>query len=195
MNGHMQVNIAEKLPAAAPIESLEALQAVSDSQRHRVVTLLIEEPLTARELAERLGIGRTRLYYHLDLLEKHGLIRVTETRVVSGILERTYRAVARSFRVDRALLTARSSEAEVNDAQASILDAVAGDLRARPPAHRAAENDVMVSRRFLRLSESRRRELCDRLSSLVREYEDSESGDAPDVEVALAVFPAQKIVS
>lgn len=192
----MQVNIGEELLASAPIESLEALRVVSDSQRHRVVTLLIEEPLTARELAGRLGIGRTRLYYHLDLLEKHGLIRVTETRVVSGILERTYRAVARAFRVDRALLSAHSSEEEVNDAQASILDAVAGDLRARPPAHRrAAENDVMVSRRFLRLSESRRRELSDRLSALIQEYDDSESGEAPEVEVALAVFPAQKIVS
>lgn len=195
MNGHMQVNIVEDLPPVAAIESLEALQVVADSQRHRVVTLLIEEALTARELAERLGIARTRLYYHLDLLEKHGLIRVTETRVVSGILERTYRAVARAFRVDRALLSARSSESEVNDAQASILDAVASDLRARPANGRAAENDVMVSRSFLRLNASRRRELCERLNALIREYDDSESSDGHEVEVALAIFPAQKMPS
>ncbi|HET9394238.1 MAG TPA: helix-turn-helix domain-containing protein [Candidatus Rubrimentiphilum sp.] len=191
----MQVNIVEDLPPVAAIESLEALQVVADSQRHRVVTLLIEEALTARELAERLGIARTRLYYHLDLLEKHGLIRVTETRVVSGILERTYRAVARAFRVDRALLSARSSESEVNDAQASILDAVASDLRARPANGRAAENDVMVSRSFLRLNASRRRELCERLNALIREYDDSESSDGHEVEVALAIFPAQKMPS
>jgi sugar-specific transcriptional regulator TrmB len=195
MNGHMQVNMAQDLPAASPIESLEALQVVADSQRHRVVTLLIEEALTARELAKRLEIGRTRLYYHLDLLEKHGLIRVTETRLVSGILERTYRAVARAFRVDRALLSARSSESQVNDAQASILDAVASDLRARSANGRVAENDVMVSRTFLRLSESRRRELCDRLNTIVQEYHDSEPDGAPEIEVALAVFPAQKMPS
>ena len=31
-----------------------------------------------------------RLYYHVNLLEEHGLIRVTDTRLVSGIVERTY---------------------------------------------------------------------------------------------------------
>lgn len=181
----------ELLPAAAPIETLEALQVLADSQRHRIVTLLIEEPLTARELAKRLGIGRTRLYYHLDLLEKHGIIRITETRVVSGILERTYRAVARAFRVNRALLSARSSETAVTDAQASILDAVAGDLRARSLPGGQTDDDVMVSRTFLRLNEKSRRELSERLNAIVQEYRGHSDASDTETEVALAVFSAQ----
>ncbi len=43
------------------IQNLDALRALVDGQRHRIVTLLIEEPLTAKELAERpSGIARTR---------------------------------------------------------------------------------------------------------------------------------------
>lgn len=190
MNGHMKVNEVDILPSAA-IESVEALRVLVDSQRHRMVTLLIAEPLTARDLAERLGIGRTRMYYHLDLLEKHGLIRVVETRVVSGIQERTYRAVARTFRVDRTLLGASSSEPQIADAQAAILDAAAADLRARSIAGETKDDDVLVFRSFVRLSDARRRELRQRLSAVLEEYRDGESrGD--ETEIALALFPMAK---
>ena len=77
MNVHMQVNTPAQV---VPIEHLETLRVLVDSQRHRIVTLLIDEPQTARELAERLGLARTRLYYHLALLEQHGLIVVSSTR-------------------------------------------------------------------------------------------------------------------
>ncbi len=39
----------------------------------------------------------TRLYYHVGILERADLVRVTERRLVSGIEERTYRAVARDW--------------------------------------------------------------------------------------------------
>lgn len=187
MNGHMELNDA--VPAVAPIANLEALQVMVDGQRHRVVTMLMDEPLTAKEVAERLGIGRTRLYYHLDLLEKHGLIRVTDTRIVSGILERTYRAVARAFRVDRALLSSQASELQITDAQASIIDAVAQDLRARvmPGTPPPPDDDILVSRAFLRLDSARRKELRERLASLLDEYREADPGGA-ETEFAFAFF-------
>jgi DNA-binding transcriptional ArsR family regulator len=187
MNGEMPVNASEILDTVA-IQNLDALRALVDSQRHRIVTLLIDEPLTAKVLAERLGIARTRLYYHLAMLERRGLIRVVETRVVSGVQERTYRAVARTFRVDRALLASQATAAEVFDAQAAILDAVAGDVRARAvPDGTSPDDDVFVSRTFLRLTDERRRELGSRLKALVAEYRDGDA-DGSETELALALF-------
>jgi AcrR family transcriptional regulator len=48
---------------------------------------------TVKELAEALGVPPTRLYYHVKILEHAGLIEVVERRMVSGIEERTYRAI------------------------------------------------------------------------------------------------------
>lgn len=174
--------------ATAPIRSLDALRTLVDSQRHRIVTLLAEEALTAKELAERLGIGRTRLYYHLTMLEEHGLIQVVDSRVVSGIIERRYRAVARTFRVDRNLLAADASEDQIAGTQAAIIDSVAVDLHMRAAAQlSSSEEDLLVARMFLRLNELRRRELRARLSALIEEYRDADA-DGVETEFALAVF-------
>ena len=189
----MIVNEALEPAAVAPIEDLETLQVLVDSQRHRIVTLLMERPMTARELAAELGIGRTRLYYHLDLLEQRRIVRVVETRPVSGLTERSYRAVARAFRVDRALLATRASEPQIADTQAGLLDAMAADLRARATggAQDAADADVLVGRRFLRLDERRRRELRARLMALVDEYRDGDP-DGRETEVGVALFTTER---
>lgn len=189
----MAVNMAA--PEVVAIGSLEALRVLVDGQRHRIVTLLMHEPMTARDLAGRLGIGRTRLYYHLDLLQQHGIIRVVGTRLVSGIEERTYRAVARGFRVDRTLLAPHASEPQIADAQASILESVASDLRARAlsgePHSERDDSEVLVARTFLRLNDERRSELRARLAALIEHYRDADE-DGRDAELGLALFTTER---
>lgn len=89
------------------LTDIAQLKAISDPLRLRLVEAMndVQRGWTAKELAERLGTKQTKLYHHLNLLEQHGIIRVTETRLVSGILEKRYQVTARSFRVDRSLLT------------------------------------------------------------------------------------------
>lgn len=160
------------------IGRLEALRTVADSQRHRIVSLLIDAPMTAAELAQKIGSARTRMYYHLNLLEQHGFVHVVGERIVSGINEKTYRATARQFRVDRALLGAAASEPQIADAQASLLESVAEDLRMRAhsgnPMVEADDESVLVSRIFLKLSASRYAELRAKLVELAL------SGNEPD---------------
>lgn len=181
------LNIAE-IPALATISTLEALRAVSDSQRHRILTLLIREPLTASEIAKRLKIARTRVYYHLDLLEEHGFIRVVEERQVAAMIERTFRARARRFHVDRRMLASSSSESEVNAAQAALLERAADDLRSQ---HVGAEDDdddgVLVTRSFLRLTPERAAELRADIVALVENYSDA-CADGDSYEMTLALF-------
>ncbi len=189
MDGHMAVNVVEILDVA-PITDLETLRILSDSQRHRIVTVLMDEALTAKEVAQRLGLGRTRLYHHFGLLEQHGIIRVSGTRLVSGIVERTYRAVARAFRVDRSLLSSPASLAGITDAQASIVEAVAQDLHARAKARPSAEDDVLASRAFLKLNAAHRKNLRERLTAIVAEYRDGDP-DGDETEVATVMFTVE----
>jgi DNA-binding transcriptional ArsR family regulator len=85
------------------------LKVLSNPLRVEIVRQL-SEPRTVTEVAERLEYPRTKLYYHINLLEEHGLIRVVGSNLVSGIVEKQYQIAAREFRVDRALLAGGSAE-------------------------------------------------------------------------------------
>jgi len=61
----------------APPDRLVALgKAIGDETRLRVLRLLRDGPLTGTELADRLGIPRTSLHYHLSLLRAAGLVEI-----------------------------------------------------------------------------------------------------------------------
>ena len=172
------------LPAHHHIATLAALRAVSDARRHRILELLIAEPLGARAVATRLRMARTQVYYHLKLLERHGLIAVVEERVVARRLERIYRAVARHFRVDPALIGGGSPE--VAHARERILQNTLDDLRARglPPKPR---DGTIVARTFLRLHPAQLAELRGRLVKLFDGFAPTD-GDGVAVELAVALF-------
>src|SRR5262245_31172041 len=95
------------------IDDLATLRLLSDPLR------LIEElgvvPTTVKALARAMGMKPNRLYYHVNLLEQHGLVRVTHTRIVSGIVERTYALVARHFAVSEALALPTDVKRDVTD--------------------------------------------------------------------------------
>jgi DNA-binding transcriptional ArsR family regulator len=87
------------------IENPETLKILGDPLRIRIleqVSRLNEtgQLATAKLLAESLDVPQTKLYYHLNLLEQHELLRVAETGLVSGIVEKRYQIRAHRFRAD-----------------------------------------------------------------------------------------------
>jgi DNA-binding transcriptional ArsR family regulator len=100
-------------PAAQlTISDLEALKIMSDPLRLRLVDLLRQAPATVKHLAASMELAPRSLYYHINLLERHGLIRVVQTRLVSGIQEKTYRATAYLFIYDDLRPAAGADDAE-----------------------------------------------------------------------------------
>ncbi len=102
------------LPEPQPLKivhDLATLRVLTDPLRMRILALLEEKPRTVKEVARMLDLPPTRLYYHFNLLEKHDIIRVVGTRVVSGIIEKRYWITARHFEVDHALFTPATSAA------------------------------------------------------------------------------------
>ncbi len=62
-------------------ETLEQVRALSDPLRMEMVRQFAAHgPLTPPQVAARLGEKVHRLYHHLNELERHGLVRVVETR-------------------------------------------------------------------------------------------------------------------
>ena len=98
---------------AAAIEKAEefiardipTLKAMAEPLRMRLVMLLDHGDLTVKEMAAKLGVPPTRLYYHVRILEQHGLLRVASTRMVSGIEERRYASTAKTINVSDELLS------------------------------------------------------------------------------------------
>ena len=86
------------------IEDLDTLKVLADPLRLRLRELL-EQPSTVKQIAQKLNMLPTKLYYHINLLEKHNLIVLVDTRIVSGIIEKHYQISAKQIRVAKHLLS------------------------------------------------------------------------------------------
>lgn len=80
------------------------VKMMSDPMRMRIAEALTSEPRTVKELASVFDVPVTRLYYHIGLMEEHGMIYVAGTQMVSGIQEKRYQLIARNFSLDGDIL-------------------------------------------------------------------------------------------
>ena len=71
------------------VDDLEMLKVIAHNTRLDILQSL-KKPKTVKEIARLLKLPATKLYYHVNLMEKHGLIQVVETNIVSGIVEKKY---------------------------------------------------------------------------------------------------------
>ena len=115
------------MPAEAVTTETSAaarLKAASDPLRLRMGLLMFDDGHTVKELAETLNVPATRLYYHMKILEQHGLVEVVERRMVSGIEERRYRAVDDAWAFADSEMTGSAIE------QSGVIRAVFGAVQA-----------------------------------------------------------------
>jgi len=97
------------------IDDPAAAVVALDPMRSRLLAELAE-PGSAAALAERVGIARQKVNYHLRTLEAHGLVEVVEERRWGGLTERVLAATASSYVVSPAALgDAASDPAKASD--------------------------------------------------------------------------------
>lgn len=166
------------------IRDIETLRVVSDPLRRRMLELVREEPRTAKEMAAALQVSQTRLYYHIKLLEQHGLIKVAETRLVSGIVEKRYRTTAYRLTIDKSLIAPTSEGSDALDAYVSVvLDQVRSEINRSVDAglidlERTKEDELMprrlvLGRKWLRLTPEQLSEFSQRYSELFDAFEET----------------------
>lgn len=86
------------------IDSMSALRVLSQPLRLQIMEHLAVESLTVKELAQRMGADFSRLYYHINLLEKNGFVRMVATQQIGNLTEKFYRASAMQFKLAENLL-------------------------------------------------------------------------------------------
>ena len=110
------------------ISDLETIHIVSEPLRLQILEILKETPKTVKMVSKELGVNQVKLYYHFKLLEEHGLLRITEERMVSHLIEKVYQTRARSIRIATDLLT---SEKAVSESSETLLAYVFDKARAK----------------------------------------------------------------
>lgn len=85
------------------LTTLEQLELLSGDTRIRILQASTK-PATVAEIAEHLGVPKTRLYYHVNQLAEAGLLVHVDTRKSGARLEKVYRAAARKFGPSEELL-------------------------------------------------------------------------------------------
>lgn len=178
------------------------LKVLADPIRSFVVYSLVAAPKTARQLAEELGCPTTRLYYHLQQLQRHDLIFVERTRLVQGIREKHYRACAREMPLDKAAFH-RSGVLDGARTQALLgfvfdqtrieIDRGLADGRIDITRRAPEPGALMAYRNVLKLSPEQARRLYARLFDFWMEYEDiakqPAGGDGQFYAFTVALYP------
>lgn len=194
-----------KLPAIPDTQtiSLTTLKMIADPTRARLLGLFAGEPSTVQQVASQLNMPVTRLYYHVHLLEEHGLIHVVETRPVGGTIEKIYRASARQFIVNKDEFSGSGAKAlkhtgvlidfALTETGKAIRKSVKNgviDLQQQAPHPQA----LQIRRGSGKISTSQAVQFYKRLEALVDEFTSLETQEDEQAEylLALTFFPVSK---
>jgi DNA-binding Lrp family transcriptional regulator len=85
------------------VKDLETLKILADPLRNQIMEVLAPEELTVNQIAEKLGLAPSKLYYHINLLEKHGLIQEVDSIIKANIIEKVYWITAYECKMDENL--------------------------------------------------------------------------------------------
>lgn len=193
----MQVQQPVEMAQSLTLTDLDAVRTLTDPLRVRIIEALVKEACTVKQIARELGVATTKLYYHIGLLEEHGLIRVVDSRIVSGIIEKVYRAVAYSYQIDRSLLSFMGDDMHDNDLDAlmaTIFDTTKEEVKQSVkagvlPLHNNGLEGTpsLISRGNVRLAPDKLHDFWQRLRELVEDYSDEKLYDPNGISYALTV--------
>ena len=191
--------VGEYMSEPHVIETLDQLKALADPLRRKILSALCCTQATTRHIAEQLSTNPTRLYHHMDLLEKANLIEVVETRKKRGTIERYYRTTAAHFVVDQSLVHVAEGEDTTQSVKHAMLidglQASAAEARNLLDSDRqqAEANCSLLCRTRMRLSPDQAREFVATIGSWLDTCCDNESETDGLGEYALSIafFPVR----
>ncbi|MBC7871298.1 MAG: helix-turn-helix transcriptional regulator [Chitinophagaceae bacterium] len=184
------------------ISDIEALKAYFDPMRIRILRTVSHQPRSVHEIAAELEIPFTRLYYHINMLEKYGLIRLVETRNFSGAVEeKYYQVMAHVFVVDKRLMTLgptdNQSESGLEIVLRTVLDDTRRDIenslrdgRIEIMTKAPDPQSLLIRRGLSALSKERAQTFYERLLDLLKDFavDDPEGGDF--YALSFALYPS-----
>jgi DNA-binding transcriptional ArsR family regulator len=112
--------MADASGRVATITSPSQIEALSNPVRIRILRHA-DTPITVAELADRLGVPKTRLYYHVNLLVEADMLVQVDERKSGARTEKIYRRTAADFQLGSGLAAAFGDRRKAAEAAASVL--------------------------------------------------------------------------
>ncbi len=91
------------------LKDIKQVKVMAHPLRTRLIDAFSHKPITAKQAAQLLGQKPTKLYHHVDALERVGLIKLVKTQKKRGTLEKYYRTVAHHFIVDQRIFQSKAA--------------------------------------------------------------------------------------
>jgi DNA-binding transcriptional ArsR family regulator len=176
------------------LERPEHIKALAHPLRQQILELMIEAPITTKQVADRLGEKPTKLYHHVETLEQAGLIKLVKTKRKRGTVEKYYEAVAERFVMNRRAVEVRSpadsEQGKLETLIASSLDETLQEIREAMTsglvrADEEAGESVFI-RSHLRMNALQMSILVERLQEWIRDCQ-RQHDLAGDMEYGLTV--------
>jgi len=171
------------------INDLETLRVLSDPLRLQILEALDIEPQTANQVAKKLGLPVSRLYYHLNQLESIDLIEVVETRIVNNMIEKLYWLTAEEIDIDKNLFDFSSAEGHENlsnfistsleSTRTKIMRSIQALKTNREKGVESVPHDMVIVNVTKRMKDETYQRFVERLKALIEDFEElnEESGD------------------
>jgi DNA-binding transcriptional ArsR family regulator len=190
---------------ALTLENLEQIKVLADPLRIRVLEAFCEER-TTKQVAELLGEKPTKLYHHVEALERVGLIALSRTRQNRGTVEKYFLAVARTFRADSRAFQAkkrREKSAAILQMVSNIFDTTSAEIATLTDrgedAEKTIEEEAIVSFLEIRGTKEQLDKIRDKLNEIVRSVtavdESAAASDDPGdrlYRLTLAYYPLDR---
>lgn len=177
------------------IDDIDVFEVLNSPIRQTIMRHL-HAPRSVKELAARMDVPPTRLYYHVNLLADREIIKVVEERKAGALIEKVYQTVARTFRPSQKLLESGSDPDEMARITAAVVldqarvDAESGLAEYFRVGEEAARHGAIGRGRSV-MTEAGAEKFAQRLNDLLDQMGDDDPGD-DGVEYALSIvfFPA-----
>jgi hypothetical protein len=172
------------------------VRVLADPFRLKLLGAFGAGPRTTKQVAQQLGEKPTKLYHHVEALERVGLLALKETRPNRGTLEKYYQAVATRFRIGAALFSTGQTAGPIADETAAVLMSIldttraelAGALNHSPGgSETCCANPAMVARMLLRGEPARIERFRARLLALLDQFKAETTGLEPNRTEAYAL--------
>ncbi len=200
-----------QIPEHLSIVDLGILKVLSEPVRLEIMKHIREankrgERCTVKQVAKRMGVPPSRLYYHVKLLEEHDLLVVGDTRMVSGIMEKHYQVAALDITLSPTALSTHSGPKDlaleeilnsisqivnnsISNARASLIAKYEEERTAKeggPPAGQQVTLHILKSDMLLTFEQAEI--LKTRLAELTDEFEQLSDQNLETIEEEMLFF-------
>lgn len=176
------------------VSDLRTLKLLSDPLRLRLLEAFADRPRSVKQAALRLKVPVGKLYYHIGLLERRGLLVIAATRRSARTTEKLYRVAARAFRVDRKILAISDSDAGFDASLRAILDATRAEAQRGARLGAFDENSsATLARNVVAITHRQAAVFKAEIDRLLKRFESAGTG-AGDIlhNLTIAYFPIEE---